>query len=297
MPAPFARTQRRNAFLFLIPFFVLFVATTIAPLAYAIWLSMFSQQSSGLGFGGAEQVFVGIGNYAKAIADEAFQEGFLTVAAYIALYVPVMVGTALVLALLLDSGLALARRFLQVALFLPHAVPGLIAAIIWLYLYAPGLSPVMEWLGDPETTANLASTHPLLSVVNIAVWQWIGYNVVIFYAALQAVPREVLEAASIDGATVVQQALRIKTPMIKPAVIMATLFTIIGSVQLFTEPKILAPVSTAITNTWTPNLFTQEAAFTRNDFGLASAASILIAFVAAALSFAVMRFVARRSAP
>lgn len=296
MTSPAARNQRRSAALFLAPFLLLFVATTIAPLAYATWLSLFSERSSGLGFGGTERLFVGLGNYTKALGDSTFRGGFVTIVAYIAVYVPIMIGAALVISLLLDSGLAMARRFFQMALFLPHAVPGLIASLIWLYLYTPSLSPVVAWLGDSHGEANIASSSPLLSVVNIAAWQWIGYNVVIFYAALQAVPREVLEAARVDGASRVQQAFRIKTPLIMPAVIMATLFTIIGSVQLFTEPKILAPVSTTITNAWTPNLFAQDAAFSQNDYGLAAAASILIAVAAASMSFLVMRIASRRSA-
>ncbi|MGY0230667.1 carbohydrate ABC transporter permease [Longispora urticae] len=283
-----AQRQRRAAGVFLTPFLTLFIAVTLAPLGYAIWLSLFSEQTSGLGFGGVERVFVGLGNYVSALSDPAFRGGFGTVAAYVAIYVPLLIALALVLALILDSGLAWGRRACQLVLFLPHAVPGLIAALIWLYLYTPGLSPVIGWLGD-TSAGGPASTHPLLSVVNIAVWQWLGYNIVIFYAALQAVPSEVLDAAALDGAQRWQVALRIKLPLIRPAVVMAALFTAIGGIQLFTEPKILDPASASITSTWTPNMFLQSAAFDRNDYGLAAAASILIALVAGGLSFVLMR--------
>ncbi|MEU9336448.1 sugar ABC transporter permease [Streptomyces sp. NPDC048290] len=295
MATPLVRRQRRSAALFLAPFLVLFAAVTLAPLGYAAWLSLYSEQSSGLGLGGVQRRFTGLGNYAEAVTDAAFQQGFLTIAGYVAVYVPVMILGALGVALLLDSGLAVARRFTQVAVFVPHAVPGLVAALIWLYLYTPGLSPVTDWLGQSPNTPGPASTHPLLSVVNIAVWEWMGYNVVIFYAALQAVPEQVLEAATLDGAGRVQLALRIKAPLIRPAVVMAALFTVIGGIQLFTEPKMLLSASTSITSTWTPNLYTQDAAFSRNDYGLAAAASLLIALAAAGLSFAVMRFADRRS--
>ncbi len=283
------RRQRRAAGLFLGPYLVLAFLVTLAPLGYAAWLSLFSEQSSGLGFGGAEQVFVGLGNYVRAVGDSTFRSGFVTVAAYMCLYVPVLIVISLLLALLLDSGLAWARRAMQVALFLPHAVPGLIAALIWLYLYTPGLSPVIGWLGGLGANGGLANTAPLASVVNIAVWQWLGYNVVIFYAALQAVPREVIEAAAVDGAKTWQVAVRIKAPLIRSAVRMAALFTAIGGVQLFTEPKILDLTSASITSTWTPNMFLQSAAFDRNDFGLAAAASILVAVLAGGSSFFVMR--------
>lgn len=289
MSTTLVRRQRRTAGLFLAPYLLLFAIVTIAPLGYAAWLSAFSEQSSGLGFGGAERVFVGLGNYATALGDSAFRAGFATIGAYVLIYVPVLIGAALALALLLDSGLVWARRTMQVFLFLPHAVPGLIAALIWLYLYTPGLSPVIGWLGGLAADGGPANTAPLASVVNIAVWQWLGYNVVIFYAALQAVPEEVVDAAAIDGAKAWQIATKIKAPLIRPAVVMAALFTAIGGVQLFTEPKILDLASGSITSTWTPNMFLQSAAFDRNDFGLAAAASIIIAVVAGALSFGVMR--------
>ncbi|AKU17106.1 carbohydrate ABC transporter permease [Luteipulveratus mongoliensis] len=288
MTVSLAQRQRRAAGIFLAPFLILFGLVTIAPLGYSIWLSLFSEKTSGLGFGGVERVFVGLGNYASALSDPTFRGGFATIGAYVLVYVPLLIGAALVLALILDSGLAWGRRLTQLALFLPHAVPGLIAALIWLYLYTPGLSPVIGWLGG-SGSGGPASAHPLSSVVNIAIWQWLGYNIVIFCAALQAVPREVLDAALVDGAKPWQVALRIKLPLIRPAVVMAALFTSIGGIQLFTEPKILDTTSSAITSTWTPNMFLQSAAFDRNDYGLAASASILVALAAGGLSFVVMR--------
>jgi multiple sugar transport system permease protein len=287
--------QRRGAALFLAPFLILFSLVTLAPLVYAAWLSLFSERSSGLGLGGVERKFTGLGNYTRVLSDPEFLHGFLTIAAYVVIYVPVLTLAALAVALLLDSGLAAARRVTQVTLFIPHAVPGLVAALIWLYLYTPGLSPVADWLGQSADSAGVATTHPLLSVVNVALWEWLGYNVVIFYAALQAVPREVVEAAALDGVSGLQLAVRIKAPLIRPAVSMAALFTVIGGIQLFNEPKILIQASSAITRTWTPNLYTQDAAFNRNDYGTAAAASLLIAGVAAVLSFVVTRLANRRS--
>jgi hypothetical protein len=173
-----------------------FVAAMVAPIGYALYLSLWTERSSGLGFGGAHQVFDGIGNYSRALGDSAFRHGFLITAGYCALYIPVMLCLALGLALLLDSALARARRFFQLALFLPHAVPGLIAALVWTYLYTPGISPVVSALNSGGIHIDFLSSSVILpSVVNIAVWEWTGYNMVVFYAALQAVPREVIEAA------------------------------------------------------------------------------------------------------
>lgn len=277
----------------LAPFMVLFTVCTLVPIGYAVYLSFYSERHSGLGFGAAETVFTGLGNYARALADPAFLAGFGNVAAYCALYIPVMIGTSLLLALLLDSALARAKRFFQLALFLPHAVPGIIAALIWVYLYAPGISPVLDAMDSAGFQVDILG-HPLPAVVNMAAWQWIGYNVVIFYASLQAISREVIEAAEVDGASSFRIALSIKLPMIRASVTTVVMFTVIGAMQLFTEPMILQGSSPTVDSAWTPNMFVYTAAFQRSDSGLAAAGSVLLALAAAVLSFAVTRLVRRR---
>jgi multiple sugar transport system permease protein len=285
-----ARSTRRGApALFLTPFFLLFLAFTVAPLGYAAWISLFREESSGLGFGGSHNVFVGLGNYAGALRDSSFRGSFFNIIGYCLVYIPVMIIAALLLALLLDSAYAKAKRFFQLALFVPHTVPGLIAAIIWVFLYTPGLSPVVSALGSAGLHWNfLATGHIVTSVAAIAVWEWLGYNMVIFFAALQAVPRDVLEAATVDGAGGIRTALQIKLPLISSAVSLATLFTGIGAIQLFTEPQIMEKSGSAVSGTWSPNMYAFTATSQQHQ-GLAAAAALLIAIFAAALSFLVTR--------
>nr|WP_042426297.1 sugar ABC transporter permease [Streptacidiphilus anmyonensis] len=278
----------------LAPFLTLFTAATLVPIGYAVYLSLFTEHRSGLGFGPVQTVFTGLGNYTRALGDPVFRGGFTTIAEYCLLYIPVMVGLSLTVALLLDSALARAKRFFQLALFLPHAVPGIIAALIWAYLYTPGISPVVGALGSAGVHVDLLG-HPLPAVVNMAVWEWTGYNMVIFFAGLQALPREVLEAALVDGAGPLRTALSIKLPLIKASITMVCLFTLIGSLQLFTEPMILQGASSQVTTNWTPNMFAYSAAFGRNDYGLAAASSVMLALAAAALSFIVTRVTRTRS--
>jgi len=292
------KARTRAAATLLTPFFVLFTAVMLIPIGYAVWLSLFTEQQSGLGFGGSETVFTGLGNYTAALGDRVFRDGFLVLLGYCVIYIPLMVGGALALALLLDSALARAKRFFQLALFLPHAVPGIIAAMIWLYLYTPGLSPVVSAMHSGGIGFDFFSPGGALpSIVNIALWEWLGYNMVIFYAALQAIDRSVLEAATVDGASGRRIAFSIKLPLIRASVLMVVLFTIIGSLQLFTEPLILNTGSgSAVSSSWTPNMYAYTAAFSRNDFGLAAAASVLLALTAALLSFVVTRLSGRKDA-
>ncbi|MGW4702017.1 carbohydrate ABC transporter permease [Streptomyces sp. NPDC004285] len=292
------KARTRAATLLLTPFFVLFTAVMVVPIGYAVWLSLFTEKQSGLGFGGTETLFTGLDNYTAALGDRAFLEGFGVLFGYCLLYIPLLLAGALGLALLLDSALARARRFFQLALFLPHAVPGIIAALIWVYLYTPQLSPVVQAMEAGGVGFDFFSPEGTLpSVVNIALWEWLGYNMVIFYAALQAIDRSVIEAATVDGAGAWRIAFSIKVPLVKASLAMVALFTIIGSLQLFTEPLILNKgTGSAVTSTWTPNMYAYTAAFDRNDYGLAAAASVLLALTAALLSFAVTRLTGRRKA-
>ncbi|MEW2547496.1 sugar ABC transporter permease [Streptomyces sp. NPDC047002] len=304
--APAARSARRRgarrtglaAGVLLTPFFALFTVAMLIPVGYALWLSLFTQKLSGLGFDGPRDVFDGLGNYADTLSDAAFRDGFRVLGGYVLLYIPVMVGGALVLALLLDTALARARRLFQLALFLPHAIPGLIAALIWVYLYTPGLSPVVAAMHSGGIGFDFFSSGGALpSVVNIALWEWLGYNVVIFYAALQAVDRSLLEAAAVDGAGDWRTAFSIKLPLIRSSVFLVLLFTVIGSLQLFTEPLLLSNSGSAVTSAWTPTMYAYAEAFQLNDYGRAAAASVLIALIAAVLSFAVTRVAHRKGAP
>ena len=168
-------------------------------------------------------------------------------------------------------------RSAQLALFLPHAVPGIIAALIWLYLYTPGLSPVLDLFGRPDITVDFLGVHTVLpSIVNIAVWSNLGYNMVIFYAALQAVPREVIEAAVVDGAGPVRTALQVKAPLVRASVVMVAMFTLIWALQLFTEPMLLSQSTPMINSRFSPSMYIFDAAFTRNNYGLAAAASVVL---------------------
>lgn len=288
-PSKVQRGQRRAAALFVTPFFVLFGAVMVAPIGYAVWMSLFQERSSGLGFGGTERVFSGFGNFTKALSDDGFRASFGHIALYCALYIPVMIGGSLLLALLVDSAMARAKRFFQLALFLPHAVPGVIASIIWIYLYTPGLSPVLDGIGALGGSWDFYSNdHVLSSMVNLCAWQWIGYNMVIFYAALQAVPRETIEAAVVDGAGAIRIALQIKVPLIASAVVMTVLFTCVGAIQIFTEPRLLNQRG-SIDTEWSPTLFIWKAGFVQHDYGLAAAASLLLALLGVLLSYIVTR--------
>ncbi|MGW1029385.1 carbohydrate ABC transporter permease [Streptomyces sp. NPDC002577] len=276
------------------PFFLLLLTVFLIPVGTAVYLSFFSDDQPGLGFGPERTVFVGLRSYAAVLTDPTFLSGLGTVALYCLIYIPVMVIGALALALLLDSGVVRLRSWAQLGLFLPHAVPGIIAALIWLYLYTPGISPVIELFGKADITVDFLGVHAVLpSIVNIALWSNLGYNMVVFYAALQAVPREVIEASVVDGAGPVRTALLVKTPLVRSSIVMVAMFTLIWALQLFTEPMLLSQSSPMINSRFSPSMYIYDAAFTRNNYSLAAAASVVLLICTIALSYGVTRWTNR----
>ncbi|MGV9697346.1 carbohydrate ABC transporter permease [Streptomyces sp. NPDC003470] len=276
------------------PFFVLLVTVFLIPVGTAVHLSFFSDDQPGLGFGPERTVFVGLRSYAAVLTDPTFLGGLGTVALYCLIYIPLMVVGALALALLLDSGVVRLRAFAQLGLFLPHAVPGIIAALIWLYLYTPGISPVIDLFARADITIDFLGIHTVIpSIVNIALWSNLGYNMVVFYAALQAVPREVIEASVVDGAGPVRTALQVKTPLVRASIVMVAIFTLIWALQLFTEPMLLSQSSPMISSRFSPSMYIYDAAFTRNNYSLAAAASVVLLVCTIALSYGVTRFTSR----
>lgn len=278
-----------------LPFVVMFVAFFVAPIAYALVQSTFTTQSSGLGYGPPETVFVFFDNYARALSDPAFVESLGRLLLFSAVLVPLMVVTALGLALLLDSGRARFPRAFRVVYFAPYGVPGVVATLLWGFLYVPATSPVLQVLsGLGIQFSPLSSSNVLFAIANIALWGFAGYNMVILTAALDAIPSELYEAARVDGASAWSTVWHIKLPLVRPSIILVTVFTIIGTLQLFVEPLVLRPLTTAISSTYTPNLAAYNQAFAQGNPNLAAAMAVIVAVLGFVFSFGFLRLVNRK---
>lgn len=279
----------------ILPFVVMFVAFFVAPIVYAVVQSMFATRSSGLGYGAPETAFVFFDNYVRALSDPSFVESLGRLVTFSAILVPLMVVTALGLALLLDSGRAKAPRFFRVVFFSPYGVPGVVATLLWGFLYVPATSPVLQLLGAAGIGFNpLSSGNVLFAIANIALWGFAGYNMVILMAALHAIPSELYEAARVDGASAWSTIWHIKLPLVRPSIILVTVFTIIGTLQLFVEPLVLRPLTTAISSTFTPNLAAYNQAFAQGNPNLAAAMAVIVALLGFAFSFGFLRLVNRK---
>jgi multiple sugar transport system permease protein len=291
------RSTRRKAVAgFLTPFLLLYAAFFVLPIGYAIYQSLLKVERSGpLGLGGTRRVFAGLSNYTKALTDPGFTDSLVRVLAFALVQVPMMMIMATALALLLDAASARGVPIFRSAYFLPYGVPGVIASILWGFLYIPGVSPIVDLLDAVGVHADfLGSGSVLWSIVNIVTWEFAGYNMLVVVAQLKAIDSDLYEAARIDGANAWQVVRHVKLPLIRPAIVLTTVFTIIGSLQLFAEPLVLRPISTAINTSYTPNLAAYTQAFVNNNYGLAAAQAVILAAVACVLSFGFLHLVGQR---
>jgi multiple sugar transport system permease protein len=269
---------------FILPFALLFAAFYLAPILYAIKQSLYKVERQGT-FGKATEVFGGLAQYERVFSDGPFWESIGRVLLFGIVQVPVMLGLALIFALLLDSGLVKGRRFFRLAFFVPYAVPGVVAAIMWGFLYSPNLSPFTAVTSNLDL---LSADFVLWSMANVVTWVYVGYNMLIIYSSLLAIPQEVYEAAKIDGAGAFRTAWSIKIPLVMPAIVLTTVFSIIGTLQLLAEPAVFRTFSSAVTSTYTPNLTVYSTSSIPN-FNLAAAFSVVLALATCVLSFAFLK--------
>jgi len=283
----------------LIPAVVLFAAFIAAPIVYTIVLSFQRTRVSGLGLGsGSRQtVFAGFENYASALGDPDFLASALRVGLYGLILIPTMLGLSLLFALLLDSRRTRARGFSRITIFLPFAVPAVISSLLWGFLYIPSVSPFYRLASAVgiQLPELLSGNLVILAVANIALWGGVGFNMVVMYTALTAIPSDIYEAARLDGASETQIAIRVKLPLIIPSLILTTIFSMIATLQVFAEPTVLKPLTNSISSTFTPLMKVYRDAFVRNDIYSASATSVVIAIAIFGLSFGFLQLIQRRA--
>jgi multiple sugar transport system permease protein len=285
-------SQANRGYLFVAPFFILFLLLFVLPLLYAAYLSLFREQLVG------GTVFAGLGNYLRALGDDQLISGILRVVRFFLLQVPIMLALALLAALAIDSGLLRAAKVFRLGIFVPYAVPAVVATLMWGYLYGPDFGPFAQIAGKLNVGApQFLSEHLMLgSLANIVTWEFTGYNMIILYAALRSIPHDLYEAAAVDGAGSWRIAWSIKIPALRPALLLCLIFSVIGSFQLFVEPQLMQRLApNVISSSYTPNLYAYTLAFTGQEVNYAAAVSFLLGLVIVIASYAVLFLTGRRS--
>jgi multiple sugar transport system permease protein len=167
---------------------------------------------------------------------------------------------------------------------------------MWGFLYSPSFGPMEQIfsLFDAQAPFLLSQGNIFSGLLNVVTWQWAGYYMIIIYAALQGIDSSIYEAARIDGASARQIAVRIKIPLVGSALALILVFSLIGTLQFFTEPEILGPIANGtVTPDFTPNIYAFNLAFQYAQFNYASAISFSLGFVVF-LAVAIFMFLTRK---
>ncbi|MDR8414451.1 sugar ABC transporter permease [Nonomuraea sp. 3-1Str] len=266
------------------PFMVVFALVFLAPIAYSVYLSLFRTQLIG------GTTFVGAGNYLKALGDPQFWSAFGRVAIFLVVQVPIMLFLALLVALAIDSGRLYGTSFFRISVFLPYAVPSVVAALMWGFMYGTQFGLI----GNLNETLGLSLPDPLsadlilASIGNIVTWEFVGYNMLILYSALRVVNPSLYEAAEMDGAGQLRIVWSIKLPALRGALLISTIFSIIGSFQLFTEPSVLKDLApNAITTYFTPNYYAYSLSFRGQQFNYSATVAIVMGVITMVVAYVV----------
>ena len=264
------KRENRTGWAFMAPFAILFAFVFLLPIIWAVYSSFFRQVSQGGGlYGGGELVneFVGFQNFQYVITSGKFWTGVGHVLLYTVIQVPIMIIAALALAMVIDSFVVKHVTGFRLGYFLPYAIPGVVASIIWVYLYNGQISPIVKGLESIGIHVDFFANNVVLgSMANITTWTFTGYNMLIFLAALQAIPHDLYEAARIDGANGFQVAMKIKLPNV---------------------PQIMSTADPGISKAYTPMMMamnTSQGTLTPSGDGPASAIAIVMALIAGLLA-------------
>jgi multiple sugar transport system permease protein len=271
-----ARRRSLVGWAFVSPFAIVFLAMLVAPLLYALYLSLFQTQL----IGGTR--FVLFGNYLKAFTDPNFLDGVWFVIRFSVILIPLQMAISLAVALVLDVVTTRFARFSRLMIFLPYAIPAVIGALMWGFLYSKSFGPIAEIFGAFGLAGPDLLSRDLVffGLLNIVTWQWAGYYMIILYAALQGIDPSLYEAARIDGASQWQIAIRIKIPLVAPALVLILVFALIGTLQFFNEPQILRYLASgSISSDFTPNMYAYQQAFALANYNYGSAISFALGAV------------------
>lgn len=275
-----------SGWMFLLPAALLICAMNFYPMIQAFVLSF----KSGIG---NNMTWSGLSNYQRLLEDKVFLTSLVNNFVYLIIQVPIMLILALILASLLNMKDLKGKAFFRTAIFLPCCTSLVSYDIIFktLFAYDGYVNTILLQLGLIESRVNwLGQTSTAKIIIIIAlIWRWTGYNMVFYLAGLQNIDESLYEAAKIDGASPLKTFFKITVPMLKPTILLTTIMSTNGTLQLFDESVNLTGGGPA-NSTLTMSHYIYKVSFEYNSqFGYAAAISYVIFILVAILAFIQMK--------
>lgn len=281
---------RLSPYLMVAPFFVVFGAFGMFPLWYAFQLSLTDWNGSGT------PVAIGLENYRFLLANDSFWNGIWNGVVLWVLIVPAQILLSIAVAWQLSRRIRLKAVF-RTIFIVPYLVPLIAIAQVWLILFdrdAGALNSVLTQFGLPAIGWLTDETWAKPTMALLVFWKGFGFSTIIFLAAIQQIPGDVYESASLDGASGRAQFVHLTVPLLRPTIVFFMVIATLGILQMFAEPYVLTqggPYNTTVTPGYA--LFQ----YTRNlDLGTGAAHSFLLAIVVGLVSVAMLRLTPTRGA-
>jgi multiple sugar transport system permease protein len=223
---------------FAAPYAIFLAAVFAYPLGLAVWISFHDYFFTAPG-ASVPRPFVGLDNYTTVLGDADVRRSFVNVGIFLVINVPLTVVLALLLATALNAAVR-GRTFFRVAYYVPYITASVAVVAVWLFLFSKG-GLVNNLLGslepDPSWLVNETLAMPLIAI--FVTWKQLGLYILLYLAALQNVPKELYEAAEVDGATRWQRLRNVTVPGVRPATTLVVILATITGANLFTEPYLL----------------------------------------------------------
>ncbi len=277
--------KRATPYLFLLPASLIFVVFVFYPSVDVLWMSFHNVSFT------AKTTWVGLENYRRILTDDTFLAALKNSFLYLVV-TPVLIVLSLGTAFLLDTGMR-GTKFFRALYFLPAITPMIVVGIVWKWMFNEDVG-VLNYLaretGLASSNLHWLSSYPLnlLSVMAVTVWKGIGYYALIFLAGLLAIPKELDEAAMLDGASAWQRLRYIRIPMLKPTIALVAVISSIAALKVFDEIYIIIPGSPQSEQTLVPFLY--QTAFLDFRLGIASAMGVVLFLIVLAFSYFNVRF-------
>jgi multiple sugar transport system permease protein len=276
-------------YLFVAPFVIYLVGIYAYPFFYAIYMSFFDYFFAAPG-AEVERPFVGLANYAQALQDPLFHIAIRNVLVFLVINVPLTVVISMVLATALNAAIPL-RSFFRAAYYIPYITASVAAVGVWIWLFS-GFGLIDKILGplapNPSFLINAFWAMPIIALY--VTWKGLGFYILLYLAALQNIPKELYEAAKVDGASRIASFFAVTVPGLRPATLLVVITSVIVGANFFTEPYLLTGGGGPDNQSVSPVFLIYRQGIQQNHPGYAAAIGLLLA-VGVLIISAVNRFV------
>ena len=273
--------KSRTLYLFISPFYLLFLIFSVFPIFFSIYLS--AHKWDGIG----EMKSVGFNNFVYMFQDPSFWQVLINNVAIWLLANGPMLAVALVVAFVINMSIVKFKGFFRIAFFLPNITAMVAVVIIFQSMFGNQYGLInffLEKLGLVKIAWFNSSAGVRVVIAAMIGWRYMGYNAVIFLSGLQRIPKDLYEAAILDGASTFQTFTKITIPMLRPIILFAVMMSTIGGFQIFTEPQVLAGSQSPYPGSDTIVLYMYREGFIYQNYGYAAAVSWVLFIIIGIIS-------------